>query len=240
MICQLNISHKFKSNNFDNRKNKISFIIIHYTETKTLVKALKLLTDKERKVSCHYLIDSKGIIFNLVDLNKRAWHAGESKWKNFTDINSRSIGIEIVNAGETKKAKYNKEQIRVLIELIKSLKHKYNIRNERILGHSDIAPLRKIDPGKFFPWEQLNRYSIGLWANVSSNMSKLTITEYKNFLVNLKKIGYRYFRSAKENKLVIDAFHRHHLITLVGKPPNKSSLEKTKKLLKIKDIDLKE
>ena len=209
MICQLNISHKFKSNNFNNRKNKISFIIIHYTETKTLTKAVKLLTDKERKVSCHYLIDSKGKIFNLVDLNKRAWHAGESKWKNFTDINSRSIGIEIVNSGEIKKKKYKKEQINVLIELIKSLKHKYNIRNEKILGHSDIAPLRKIDPGKFFPWEKLNEYSIGLWANVSSNRSKLTKTEYKNFLANLQKIGYQYFNSDKENKLVIDAFHRH-------------------------------
>ena len=240
MICQLNISHKFKSNNFDNRKNKISFIIIHYTETKTLAKAVRLLTDKERKVSCHYLIDSKGKIFNLVDLNKRAWHAGESKWKNFTDINSRSIGIEIVNSGEIKKEKYKKEQINVLIELIKSLKHKYNIRNEKILGHSDIAPLRKVDPGKFFPWEKLNRHSIGLWANVRTNRSMLTKTEYKEFLVNLKKIGYRYFNSSKENKLVIDAFHRHHLITLVGKPPNKSSLEKTKKLLRIKDIDLKE
>ena len=240
MICQLNISHKFKSNNFDNRKNKISFIIIHYTETKTLAKAVRLLTDKERKVSCHYLIDSKGKIFNLVDLNKRAWHAGESKWKNFTDINSRSIGIEIVNSGEIKKEKYKKEQINVLIELIKSLKHRYNIRNEKILGHSDIAPLRKVDPGKFFPWEKLNRHSLGLWANVKTNKSMLTKTEYKKFLVNLKKIGYRYFNSAKENKLVIDAFHRHHLKTLVGKSPNKSSLEKTKKLLRIKDIDLKE
>ena len=240
MICQLNISHKFKSNNFDNRKKKISFIIIHYTETKTLTKAVKLLTDKERKVSCHYLIDTKGKIFNLVDLNRRAWHAGESKWKNFTDINSRSVGIEIVNSGERTKGEYKKEQIKVLIELIKSLKQKYKISNEKILGHSDIAPLRKIDPGKFFPWEKLNEYSIGLWANVSSNRSKLTKTEYKNLLANLQKIGYQYFNSDKENKLVIDAFHRHHLKSLVGKSPNKSSLEKSKKLLKIKNIDLKE
>tara|TARA_Y100000022_G_scaffold194104_1_gene198060 strand:+ start:2673 stop:3395 length:723 start_codon:yes stop_codon:yes gene_type:complete len=239
MVCQLNISHKFKSKNFDNRKNRISFIIIHYTETKTFTKAVKLLTDKERKVSCHYLIDSKGEIYNLVDLNKRAWHAGESKWKNFTDINSHSIGIEIVNSGELKKEEYKKEQINVLIELIKSLKQKYKIPNEKILGHSDIAPLRKIDPGKFFPWEKLNDYSIGLWANVTTNRSRLTKTEYKNFLVNLKKIGYQYLSSAKENKLVIDAFHRHHLKTLVGKSPNKSSLEKSKKLLRIKNIDLK-
>lgn len=240
MICQLNISHKFKSNNFDDRKNKISFIIIHYTETKTLTKALKLLTDKERRVSCHYLIDSKGKVYNLVDLNKRAWHAGESKWKNLKDINSRSIGIEIVNSGENKKGKYKKEQIRVLIALIKLLKQKYKISNEKILGHSDIAPLRKIDPGKFFPWEALNEYSIGLWANVSPNKSKLTKTEYKNLLANLGRIGYQYFNSAKENKLVIDAFHRHHLKKLVGKSPDKSSLEKSQKLLKIKNIDLKE
>ena len=240
MICQLNISHKFKSNNFDDRKHKVSFIIIHYTETKTLTKAVKLLTDEERKVSCHYLIDSKGLIFNLVDLNKRAWHAGESKWKRFTDINSRSVGIEIVNCGEPKKGRYKKEQIKVLIELIKSLKQEYKISNEKILGHSDVAPLRKIDPGKFFPWEKLNEHSIGLWANVNTNKSKLTKEEYKKFLVNLQKIGYQYFNSVKENKLVIDAFHRHHLKGVVGKSPDKSSLEKSKKLLKIKNIDLKE
>ena len=122
---------------------------------------------------------------------------------------------------------------------IKSLKQKYKIPNEKILGHSDIAPLRKIDPGTFFPWDKLNDYSIGLWANVTTNRSRLTKTEYKNFLVNLKKIGYQYLSSAKENKLVIDAFHRHHLKTLVGKSPNKSSLEKSKKLLRIKNIDLK-
>ena len=96
MICQLNISDKFKSANFDKRKKKISFIIIHYTETNTLEQAVLLLTDSKRKVSCHYLIDSNGKIFNLVDLKKRAWHAGESKWKNFRDINSHSIGIEVV------------------------------------------------------------------------------------------------------------------------------------------------
>ena len=82
MICQLNISDKFKSLNFDKRKN-ISFIILHYTETKTLEKAISLLTDQERKVSCHFILDINGKIFNLVDLKNEAWHAGESKWKNF-------------------------------------------------------------------------------------------------------------------------------------------------------------
>ena len=155
MICQLNISDKFKSLNFDKRKKKISFIILHYTETKTFEKAISLLTDTKRKVSCHYLIDVNGKIFNLVDLENRAWHAGESKWKNFKDLNSHSVGIEIVYPGEKSNSLYEKKQIKALINLMIFLKKKFNISNNRILGHSDIAPLRKTDPGKFFPWEQL-------------------------------------------------------------------------------------
>ena len=100
MLCQLNISNRFKSENFDIRKKKVSFIIFHYTETKNLEDAIKLLTNKKRKVSCHYVIDYNGSIYNLVDIKKRAWHAGESSWENLMDINSRSIGIEIVNPGE--------------------------------------------------------------------------------------------------------------------------------------------
>ena len=93
------IYNKFKSVNYDQRKFDISLIIIHFTETKTFNEALNLLTSLERKVSSHYLIDKSGDIFNLVDLDKRAWHAGESMWGNYNDINSRSIGIEIVNSG---------------------------------------------------------------------------------------------------------------------------------------------
>ena len=92
------IYNKFKSDNYDQRKFDISLVIIHFTETKTFTDALNLLTSKEKKVSCHYLIDKSGDIFNLVDLDKRAWHAGESMWGNYDDINSRSVGIEIVNS----------------------------------------------------------------------------------------------------------------------------------------------
>ena len=81
MLCQLNISHRYKSLNFDIRKKKISFLIFHYTETKNLAKAIKLLTSEKRRVSCHYIVDINGKIYNLVDEKKRAWHAGESKWK---------------------------------------------------------------------------------------------------------------------------------------------------------------
>ena len=111
MLCQPNISHRYKSLNFDLRKKKISFLIFHYTETRDLAKAIKLLTDKKRRVSCHYIIDTNGKIYNLVDEKKRAWHAGESMWKKSKDINSRSIGIEIVYPGEISGKKYKKEQI---------------------------------------------------------------------------------------------------------------------------------
>ena len=141
------ISNKFKSKNFDNRKKKISFIILHYTETKSLSEAIKLLTSKKRKVSCHFIVDKDGVIYDLVDINFRAWHAGESKWKKSSDINSRSIGIEIVNFGEKSKDKFTNEQINSLINLIKFLKKKYKIRNNKNLGLSVIAALRKIDPG---------------------------------------------------------------------------------------------
>ena len=237
MICQLNISDKFKSSNFDKRKSKISFIIIHYTETKTLKEAVLLLTDQKRKVSCHYLIDVNGKIFKLVNLENRAWHAGRSKWKNFKDLNSHSIGIEVVYPGEKSNSEYQQTQIKELINLIIFLKDKYKIKNDRILGHSDIAPLRKIDPGKYFPWEKLNKFSLGLWVKTQNEQSELTKNQYLKFLKNLNRIGYRYMSNEVNNKKVVDSFHRHHLPKLVGLPPNKSSLLKSQDILNIKKID---
>ena len=237
MICQLNISDKFKSFNFDKRKSNISFIILHYTETKTLEKAISLLTDPDRKVSCHFILDVDGKIFNIVDLENRAWHAGESKWKNFKDLNSHSIGIEIVYPGEKSNSKYTKKQIKSLIDLIIFLKKKYKIKNNRILGHSDIAPLRKTDPGKFFPWAELNKFSLGSWVKTKKNDAKLSEIEYSKLLKNLKSIGYGYISNKINNKKVIDSFHRHHLPTLTGYPPTQSSLLKSKDILNLKKID---
>ena len=103
-MSQQNILHNFKSKNFDSRKAKIEYIVLHYTETKNLSEAINLLTEEKRKVSSHYLIDTNGKIYNLVSDSKRAWHAGVSSWQGQDDINSRSLGIEIVNKGE--KASY--------------------------------------------------------------------------------------------------------------------------------------
>ena len=235
--CQLNISHKFKSKNYDSREKDINFIIIHYTETKTLSHAVDLLTCRNRKVSCHYLIDIDGRVYNLVDEKYRAWHAGDSRWMKSSDINSRSIGIEIVNEGEKKKSPFKKKQIRKLVTLVKYLKSKYKIFDSKILGHSDIAPLRKIDPGIQFPWQILHENSLGLWAKDRNDNSKLIDRDYKIFIKNLRKIGYSYLKNfnKQDNKLIIDAFHRHHLPKRLNKPLNRSSLNKSLDLLKIKN-----
>ena len=239
MLCQLNISHRYKSLNFDLRKKKISFLIFHYTETNDLAKAIKLLTSKKRKVSSHYVIDTNGAIYNLVNENKRAWHAGESMWKKSKDINSRSIGIEIVYPGEVLGKKYKKKQIESILKLSLYLKKKYKIFNQNILGHSDIAPDRKVDPGIYFPWEFLSKNSIGLWVKNRPNNSKLDKESLKQFLKNLRKIGYPYLKiknNQDSNKCVIESFHRHHLPNMAKSKPNHTSLNKTIDLLK-KSID---
>ena len=236
-MSQLNISHNYKSKNFDYRKKKIDFIILHYTETKTLQKALALLTSNRRKVSCHYLLSKKGKIYNIVNEDKRAWHAGVSSWNNLNDMNSRSIGIEIVNAGEKFYGIYPKVQIKSLIKLIKFLIKKFQIDSHNILGHSDIAPLRKIDPGKFFPWKELNESNLGLWAKCKKINKKLNPNEYNLLIKNLKIIGYPNLEIRKkksDNFKIINAFHRHYLPELLNKVPTVSSLNKSVELLKKK------
>ena len=236
-MSQPNILHNFKSKNFDSRKFKIQFIILHYTETKNLAKAINLLTSQNRKVSCHFVIDTNGQIYNLVSESKRAWHAGESSWKGMQDMNSRSIGIEIVNSGEKKLQRYPKVQINKLIKLIHFLEKKFKIPFCNILGHSDIAPHRKIDPGKHFPWKELHKKQIGLWAEINQIKDReLSGKEYDEFLQNLYGIGYQLpkHKNLKINNLmIIDAFHRHFLPTLVGRKPNSTSLIKSKELLKL-------
>ena len=156
-------------------------------------------------------------------------------WKRSKDINSRSIGIEIVYPGEVLGKKYKKEQIESLIKLSLCLKKKYKIFNQNILGHSDVAPKRKIDPGIYFPWEALSKNSIGLWAKNRSDNSKLDKESLKFFLKNLKKLGYPYLKlnnTPNLNTFVIESFHRHHLPNMVKSKPNHTSLNKTIDLLK--------
>ena len=151
------------SPNFDDRTMPVSMIVLHYTGMPDAEGALNRLTSPEAKVSSHYLIDENGIIFRLVDEEKRAWHAGKSRWRGISDVNSASVGIELVNPGhEFGYRNFPDEQIASLIPLVAGIKERHGIGRGNVVGHSDVAPARKEDPGELFPWEALARYRLAL------------------------------------------------------------------------------
>ena len=210
-----------KSLNFSKKtrhKKKIEFVIIHYTGMQSEIESIKKLKDTNSAVSCHYLINRRGKIIQMVSENKIAWHAGKSKWKKFKNLNENSIGIELVNKGsEFGYQNFPNVQVRKLIQLCKKLKKKYKIKDENFLGHSDIAPLRKKDPGEKFPWKKLSKFKLGLWyKNIEnySNINKKNIHNKTSFFKNLHKIGYRYFQIYKRKKtdrLVVTVFQQRYL-----------------------------
>ena len=164
------------SPNFDLKKrdkNKIKYLIYHYTGMKSDKLAIKKLTSLNSNVSCHYYITSSGKIIQMVPDLYVAWHAGKSNWGNDKLLNHKSIGIEISNPGhEHGYRKFNSKQIKTLIKISKSLIKKYKINKKNVLGHSDIAPLRKMDPGGKFPWKLLYKNKIGIWYNVNQKKIK--------------------------------------------------------------------
>ncbi len=220
-----NTSKKIRS------KKQIKFVIIHYTGMQSEIESLKRLKNKLSKVSCHYLINKKGDIIQMVDENKVAWHAGKSKWKKFNNLNKFSIGIELVNKGHKfKYENFSFPQVNKLIKLCKKLKQKYKIKPQNFLGHSDIAPLRKIDPGEKFPWKKLSKYNLGIWYKTNQYNFNLRSEEKKNnfFFKNLYKIGYRYFHTKKRKKddhKIIKAFQSHYLPKKVTGKIDQKTLE---------------
>jgi N-acetylmuramoyl-L-alanine amidase len=204
------------SPNFDPKKrktNQIKFLIFHYTGMKTEKAAINRLTDIESRVSAHYLIKQNGEIITLVPDLYTAWHAGKSVWKNYTSLNKDSIGIEIVNPGhDINYKKFSKIQLAALVRLSKFLIKKYRINSKNILGHSDIAPERKKDPGEKFPWKLLSKKKIGYWYNLNKNeliknRNLKTNSKEKNlFLTNLFKIGYqkKFLYNSNFNRISFD------------------------------------
>ena len=188
------------SPNFNPKKRaskQIKFIIFHYTGMKKELGAINRLTNIKSEVSCHYLIKNSGEILKLVPDLYIAWHAGKSSWKNFKSLNQRSIGIEITNPGhEFGYKKFSKKQISSLVTLSKFLINRYKISSKNILGHSDISPQRKKDPGEKFPWKYLNKNKIGLWHTLKkkeltkSRELKINKIEKEFFFNNIFKIGY--------------------------------------------------
>jgi N-acetylmuramoyl-L-alanine amidase len=221
----LNIAPR-SSPNFNDRNTSIplSLIILHYTGMKDGDAALARLTDPKSEVSAHYVIEEDGRIFALVDEGKRAWHAGKSCWRlnggDICDINSASIGIEIVNPGHQGGYRpFPDKQIAALIELLKDIQKRRAIPARNILGHSDIAPQRKEDPGELFPWKELAKHGLGLWPEPSQETPALSPEEIQTML---RAIGYDCPATGhydRETRAVLLAFQRHyHPENLTGTP----------------------
>jgi N-acetylmuramoyl-L-alanine amidase len=151
------------SPNWDERKLPISMVVIHYTEMASAEDALTRLTDPDAKVSAHYLISEAGEVIRLVDEDKRAWHAGLSFWRGHPDVNSASIGIELDHPGHALGYReFRDAQFAALVPLLARIVMQYAIPRANVVGHSDVAPARKIDPGELFPWDRLAEYKLCL------------------------------------------------------------------------------
>ena len=207
---------------------------------KTEKSAIKRLTNFNSKVSCHYFIKKNGSIINLVPDQYISWHAGISSWKKLKNLNKYSIGIEIHNPGHQHGyKKFNKKQINSIKFLSLKLAKKYNLRANQYLGHSDISPDRKKDPGEKFPWKLLSKYRIGVWHSVEKKFlnkcrfKKINKIEEKIFLKCLVKIGY-FFKKNKINSisLYVKAFQRRFRPELINGKIDLECLEIAKSLVK--------
>jgi len=235
--------------NFDEKKRDsklIKFLIYHYTGMKKESEAINRLIDIKSEVSSHYLIKNNGEIITLVPELYISWHAGVSFWKNYQSLNKNSIGIEISNPGHNSKYKnFSKKQIKSILSLSKFLIKKYKIKPQNILGHSDIAPNRKKDPGEKFPWEFLFKNRIGLWHNLDKKKLigyrtlKINDLEKMLFYKNILKIGYSEknfknfkFKKMQYKKILIKAFQRRFRQDLVNGIADQECLIISKNLVK--------
>jgi len=177
------------SPNFDERKLPISMIVLHYTGMADAGTAIARLADPEAKVSAHYVVTEEGGVVRMVDEAKRAWHAGASHWRGITDVNSASIGIEIVNPGHDHGyCAFPDAQIEALIPLVADIKDRHGITRGNIVGHSDVAPARKRDPGELFPWGRLAKLRLAL-PRPTKNLMDPDWSD-AGFLLALERFGY--------------------------------------------------
>ena len=224
---------------FKKRKSQnIKFIILHYTGMKNDNESINRLTNYKSSVSCHYYIDKNGKIIAMVPDQYIAWHAGKSKWKKFKSLNKNSIGIEISNPGHELGYKhFSNKQLNSLKRLLSILKRKYKINFKNILGHSDIAPLRKKDPGEKFPWKDLAKKKLCLWHSLNLvkikkfRNKKINILEQKMFFNNLSKIGYSISNLKTEKTYILNAFQRRFRQELISSTIDEESYLISKNLI---------
>ncbi|NIJ20450.1 N-acetylmuramoyl-L-alanine amidase [Sphingomonas naasensis] len=191
------------SPNYDARELPVSMIVLHYTGMESAEAAIARLRDPEAKVSAHYLVDEDGNILRLVDERHRAWHAGRSHWRGVTDVNSASIGIEIVNPGhEFGYLPFPDAQMGALIPLVADIKERHAITRGNVVGHSDVAPARKQDPGELFNWHALARLRLAL-PRPTKNLVDPGWPD-AGFMLALERFGY----DVRDAEAAVTAFQR--------------------------------
>ncbi|MDO7842841.1 N-acetylmuramoyl-L-alanine amidase [Sphingomonas immobilis] len=198
------------SPNFDERTLPVTMIVLHYTGMVDAAGALERLCDPAAKVSAHYLIDEAGAVTRMVEETKRAWHAGASRWRGIEDVNSASIGIELVNPGhEHGYQPFSEEQIDALVPLVAEIKERYAITRGNVVGHSDVAPTRKQDPGELFPWARLAKMRLALPRPTRNLMDPMWSDA--GFLIALERFGY----DVSDKLAAVVAFQRRYRPELI-------------------------
>lgn len=211
------------SPNFDERRCRkpVDMVVLHYTGMETAAAALQRLCDPDARVSAHYVIDEDGTCTQLVAEEQRAWHAGVAFWRGVRDVNARSIGIELVNPGhEFGYRPFPEAQVAALLELLAGITRRHAIQPLGIVGHSDVSPQRKEDPGELFPWPRLAEAGYGFWPGAGFRVSRhapelqagMRSGAVLDLQVALDRIGYGVEGSGMYDPLtesVVRAFQRH-------------------------------
>lgn len=207
------------SPNFDARRLPVSLLVLHYTGMKTGEEALQRLCDPAAKVSAHYLVEEDGLVIPLVSEEKRAWHAGRGYWRGISDVNSASIGIEVVNPGhEFGYRPFSQPQMATVMQLCQDILSRHSIEPHNIIGHSDLAPTRKQDPGELFDWSWLAENGIGLMPEVCHQRARAE---------QLSEYGY----DTSDLAAAITAFQRHFCPAQLGEPWNEDCAKALASLL---------
>ena len=191
------------SPNFDERDQPVSMVVLHYTGMKDAESAVDRLRDPEAKVSCHYLVDEDGRVLRMVPEDKRAWHAGQSYWRGVHGVNAVSVGIEIVNPGhEFGYRAFPRPQMEGLLPLLADIVKRHEVPRANVVGHSDVAPTRKQDPGELFDWALLARHGLAV-ARPTRGLVDPNWTD-GGFLLALERYGY----DVRDKLAAVVAFQR--------------------------------
>ncbi|MBC2670427.1 N-acetylmuramoyl-L-alanine amidase [Novosphingobium piscinae] len=204
------VQRHVRSPNRNARQLPVTMIVLHYTGMRTAAEALERLCDPAAEVSAHYLIDEDGTVIQLVDEAERAWHAGRSYWRGITDVNSASVGIELVNPGhEFGYRDFPKAQIDALLPLLGDIRRRHQVPRGNVVGHSDVAPARKQDPGERFPWPILARHNLCLPTPRPS--MRLVYDNPGAFTLALERFGY----DISDEAAAVRAFQRRFRPSLI-------------------------